>query len=176
MSVIRSRFRTSIVVIAVIFTAVFLADYRYQRSYAERTGIKYPNFFDFIYEITHDYDGPVEGIARYLNAHGDKDDVVAITYGDMPLKFYTQMKIVGGLTGEDLSPAKEADWVIFRKQLFKGNVEVAEYFIKNIPKPNYEMILIDYPDIPYENREDPKEHRFRTAVNEDRVIIYRRIK
>ena len=62
--------------------------------------------FKYLYEITHDYDGPIEGIVNYLSENADKDDIVAITYGDMPLKFYTQLRIVGGLTGEDLSPAR----------------------------------------------------------------------
>jgi len=29
----------------------------------------------------------------------------------MPLKFYTDMRVIGGLTGEDLSGAQNADWV-----------------------------------------------------------------
>ena len=41
---------------------------------------------------------------KYLNEHGSPEDIVAVTNGDMVLKFYTKMKVVGGLTGEDLSP------------------------------------------------------------------------
>jgi 4-amino-4-deoxy-L-arabinose transferase-like glycosyltransferase len=51
---------------------------------------------DYFYEITHDYDGPEEGIVRYLNEYGSPGDIVAITYGDMPLKFYSDMRVVGG--------------------------------------------------------------------------------
>lgn len=132
---------------------------------------------DYLYEITHDYDGPIEGIVRYLNNYGKKDDVVAVTYGDLPTKFYTGMRIVGGLTGEDLSLAKEADWVIMRKHTIceKDNA-VRRYFIKNIPRENYEMITINYPDIPFENRESPYEHHYRTVQDENRVVIYKRIR
>jgi hypothetical protein len=132
---------------------------------------------DYIYEITHDYDGPIKGIVKYLNQHGKKEDVVLITYGDLPLKFYTDMRIVGGLTGEDLSPARNADWVIVRKYLGSHLAKrVDMYIAENISLEKYEPIVLNYPDIKYENREDPAEHHYRTVENEDRVVIFRKIK
>jgi len=131
---------------------------------------------DFLYEITHDYDGPVEGIAKYLNEHGSEDDIVLITYGDMPLKFYTNMRIVGGLTGEDLSPAAEADWIIYRKHLASPYATRVRKFINGISPDKYKEIVIDYPDITYENREGPANHHFRTAVNEEKVVIRQKIR
>jgi 4-amino-4-deoxy-L-arabinose transferase-like glycosyltransferase len=132
---------------------------------------------DYFYEITNDYDGPCEGIARYLNDHGNPNDVVAITYGDMVLKFYTNMRIVGGLTGEPMEPAKDARWVIIRKYVhldFDGKVR--NYLISNIDWNRYRAITINYPDIPWENRESPNAHLFRTNTNEDKVIIYEKVK
>ena len=132
---------------------------------------------NYLYEITHDYDGPVEGIVEYLNRHGKKDDVVAITYEDLPLKFYTRMRVVGGLTGEDLSPAKNADWVILRKHVIcEKDFKVRQYLLKHVPWDDYQQIRISYPDIPYQNRESPYEHRYRTVTNEDRVVLYKRMK
>ncbi len=133
------------------------------------------NFTDFLYEITHDYDGPIEGIVKYLNEHGSKDDVVLITYGDMPLKFYTNMKIVGGLTGEDLSDANDPDWIIVRKHS-PPRIEKVIKHLEKIDISKYLPVVIDYPDIINENRENPQLHHFRTVVDEDRVRIYRRIK
>jgi 4-amino-4-deoxy-L-arabinose transferase-like glycosyltransferase len=124
---------------------------------------------DYFYEITHDYNGPEEGIALYLNEHGSPDDVVAASYGDMSLKFYTKMRIVGGLTGEDLAPAKNARWVIIRKS------DMGTRF-NDIDFNRYRRIEINYPDIPWENREEPEEHLFRTNETEDKVAIYERIK
>lgn len=132
---------------------------------------------DYLYEITHDYDGPIEGIVKYLNQNAKKDEIVAITYGDLPLKFYTDMRVVGGLTGEDLSPAKEADWIIIRKYVIcEKDRMVKRYLIQNVSWHQYQRIIINYPDTPFENRENPQEHRFRTLTNEDRVIIYRKIR
>jgi 4-amino-4-deoxy-L-arabinose transferase-like glycosyltransferase len=130
----------------------------------------------YIYEITHDYDGPIEGIVKHLNANARQKDIVAITYGDMPLKFYTDLRVVGGLTGEDLSNAKNARWVIIRKYIIgKKSLDVRNIIVKNTGKNKYQKIAIQYPDIPYENRESPGEHRFRTETKEDRVILYRKL-
>jgi hypothetical protein len=130
---------------------------------------------DFIYEITHDYDGPIEGIVKYLNENGSKEDVVAITYGDMPLKFYTQMRIVGGLTGEDLSQAMHAKWVILRKHIIcEKDANVRRYLVQNLPLQSYERVIIDYPDIPFENRESLPEHLYRTDTSKKKVVILKR--
>ncbi len=131
---------------------------------------------DFIYEITHDFDGPIEGIVKFLKKNGDENDVVAITYGDMPLKFYTKMRVVGGLTGEDLSIAKQAKWIILRKYyICKKDFAVRKYLVENIPWNKYKPIVINYPDTTYENRESPDIHRFRTVTDESNIEIYQRV-
>jgi 4-amino-4-deoxy-L-arabinose transferase-like glycosyltransferase len=131
---------------------------------------------DYLHEITHDYDGPVEGIVRYLDEHARPGEVVAITYEDLPLKFYTRLRVVGGLTGEDLSPARDADWVIVRHHVNSINdSRVHDYLVRNVPWEKYRRIEIDYPDAAYENRESPQEHRFRTATDAPRVAIHRRV-
>jgi 4-amino-4-deoxy-L-arabinose transferase-like glycosyltransferase len=130
----------------------------------------------YIYEITHDFNGPIEGICKYLNEHGSADDVVAITYGDMPLKFYTKMRVIGGLTGENLEPAKNAKWVIIRKYAnCSTDIEVKRYLLQNVDFTKYRPVSIDYPDTLNENREDPARHFFRTQIYEDRVTIFERI-
>ena len=131
---------------------------------------------DYFYEITHDYEGPIKGIAKYLNEHGSSEDVVAITYGDMPLKFHTKMRVVGGLTGEDLEPAKDARWVIIRKHtVCSEDAKVRAYLVKNVDRGRYRKIVLNSPDISWENREDPANHLFRTRQNVDKVVIYEKI-
>jgi len=129
----------------------------------------------YFYEITHEYNGPIKGIVRYLKEHGKENDIVAVTYEDLPLKFYTNMKVIGGLTGEDLSLTKKAKWIIIRKYLIgKRDYKVKRYLDQNIAWGRYDKITIDYPDAPFEDREDPAWHQYKTPVNEDRVVIYRR--
>lgn len=134
------------------------------------------NILDYFYEITHDYNGPIEGIVKHLNKHANENDLVAITYGDMPLKFYTNLRVLGGLTGENLEPARKTEWVIIRKSSISGKLTgVTKWLIKNIPWSNYQKKQIDYPDCRYENREEPREHRFRTAMDKDKVVIYQKL-
>jgi hypothetical protein len=103
--------------------------------------------------------------------------MVAITYGDMPLKFYTKMRVIGGLTGENLSPAKQANWVILRKYFAsEKDLEVKKYLVRNIQWDDYKGIMLNYPDIAFENREDPDMHYFRTVTDEDRVVIFHKIR
>jgi hypothetical protein len=133
---------------------------------------------DYLYEITHDYEGPIKGIVSYLREHGSKDDVVAISYGDMPLKFYIDMRVIGGLTGEDPEPALSAQWVIFRKNSTGESGRFEIYLLLNdIDLENeYRKIELNCPDIQWENREDIADHKFKTCTDEDKVVIYERIK
>ena len=140
--------------------------------------IVFSPFSKYIYEITHDYDGPIEGIVKYLKENAKKTDIVAIGYGDLPLKFYTDLRIVGSRTGEDPSVlARDADFIILRKH-YMGHKSQSfmKYLINNVNWDNYQEIVIDYPDIEAENREDPRYHFFKTVTDEDRVVIFKKRK
>ena len=131
---------------------------------------------DFMGELRNDYDGPIEGLVKFLKINAKSTDVVAITYGDMPLKFYTDLRIVGGLTGEDLSASRTARWVIIRRNIIsQKDYAVRQYLIQHLDPQRYRRIVIDYPDLPFENRESPDEHRFKTAVSVPPVEIYERM-
>ena len=130
---------------------------------------------DYLYEITHHYEGPVDGIVRYLGRHARQDDVVAITYEDLPVKFYTGLRVVGGLTGEDLSPARSADWVIIRKYVISEKDQaVRQFLLTEVPQADYDAIRVPSPDVAFQNREEPDLHRFRTAQGEDDVTLFHR--
>lgn len=132
---------------------------------------------DYVFELTHDYDGPEEGIVKYLNAHGSKNDIVAITYGDLPIKFYTGMRVIGGLTGEDLSPITKARWVILRKNVVSTTDEaVGRYFQRHLNDADFQSITLPYTDTTWENREDPEEHYYATVTGGDPVVIFERIR
>lgn len=131
---------------------------------------------DFLHELTHDFDGPVEGIVHYLRIHGKPEDRVVITYGDMPLKFYTQMKITGIGVGDDMKGSEKAEWIILRKHRIEPETPARmRQFLEKTDFSNYERIILPYPDTPFENRESPGLHLYRTDVQEDRVVIFRRI-
>jgi hypothetical protein len=129
---------------------------------------------DYLYEITHDYDGPIEGIVKYLRDHGKDGDVVAINYDGNAIRFYMKMRVVSLLYDADLSPALEADWLILR-QAWNGP-RVAE-FLQQIRSEDFTAIpLVGYPDVKWSNRPSPYNHHFRTVTNERPVVIYQRIR
>ncbi|MFQ5559397.1 MAG: hypothetical protein ACE5FU_02265 [Nitrospinota bacterium] len=130
---------------------------------------------DLAYELTHDYDGPIEGIVGYLQKNGSPEDVVAITYGDFPVKFYTGLRVVGGLTGENLASAKRADWVIVRKNVIcEKDFAVRNFLLKNVRWENYSRVELPYPDLPFENRESPGEHLYKTKTGYPGVLLFKK--
>ncbi len=132
---------------------------------------------DFLHEITNGYDGPIEGIVRFLNKRAQPGDAVAISYGDMPLKFYTDLRVIGGLTGEDLSEAAGADWIILRQHAFEGvDLPVKEALRAHLVPGEYIPYRLRFADTAFENREDPRMHRFRTPpLHHGRVVVYGRV-
>jgi hypothetical protein len=132
---------------------------------------------DYLYELTHDYHGPIGGIVEFLKANARPTDVVAITYGDLPVKFYTGLRVVGGLTGEDLAPVVDANWIILRRNVVSDkDAHVREYIVQHVNPQLYQPIQLDVPDLPFENRESPQEHLFRTAQDASPVLMFKRVR
>ncbi len=130
---------------------------------------------NYCYELTHDFKGPMEGLVKYLHRYAQPNDTVAITYGDMPLKWYTGLYVIGGLTGENMENVSHARWVIIRKHVISmKDLVVENIFYSQMHEKQYRKFILDAPDTPYENREDPEEHLYRTATGEDSVIVYER--
>jgi len=132
---------------------------------------------DYFYEITHEYRGPIRGIVEYLRQNARDGQKVAITYGDLPLKYYfPKLRIVGGLTGENLDKerAGEADWVIPRHYTMQSVRPVNEYLLSHALLDRYEQIELDYPDYTFENIPEPEMHLFRTAADMPKVLILKK--
>jgi 4-amino-4-deoxy-L-arabinose transferase-like glycosyltransferase len=128
----------------------------------------------FAYEISHDFDGPIEGIVKFLRQNAREGDTVAITYGDLPVKFYTDLRVIGGLTGEDISAAREAEWIVLRHSTgSREERRVKEQLASYLSPKTHRGYEIAYPDTAFENREDPAMHRYRTErPTFPRVVIY----
>jgi hypothetical protein len=132
--------------------------------------------YDYLYEISHDYNGPIEGIVKYLNTNAGDSDMVLITYGDMPLKFYTKLKIRGGLACDNISEISNPEWIIIRTHaICNADLAVKNFIVNNIDLTKYKTIEINYPDFPYENRESPEDHQFKTPTNVKNIQIYRKL-
>lgn len=132
---------------------------------------------DYLYEITHDYIGPMDGYVRFLRENAKPTDVVWATLEEMPIKFYTHLRVISSMTGEDLSKAPPPDWLILRRFAFnQPDVDARAYIKEHFPRTDFEAIQLPYPDIAFQNREDPEHHRYRTAADAPPIIIFRRKK
>lgn len=123
------------------------------------------DLLSYLYELTHDYDGPNEAIARYLLRHGSPDQLVLTNYGQLPIMFHTGMRAVG--FGQDPRIAEEPDWIIARR-----HAPHRAYLLWRAR--GYEAIELDAPDLAYGNRPDPFYHKYRTVHDAPRVIVHRR--
>jgi 4-amino-4-deoxy-L-arabinose transferase-like glycosyltransferase len=128
--------------------------------------------------MRHDFEGPIEGITALLAERARPGDLVAISYEDLPLKFHTPYRVIGGLTGEDLSDAARADWIILRHHTnTRADAEVKRV-LEGVLRANpggFVRHRLTVADTPFENREVPGLHRFRSAAERlPRLIVWER--
>ncbi len=120
----------------------------------------------YLYEITHDYDGPIESIVTFLNNNAKDTDTVKIIYGDMPVMFYTNLTVDNsGIYDEAHMP----DWVVFRHGWHESLDN--SYYTKL--KKTYKRHDIPYPDIKWGNRPgDLGYHKFATVKDAPKIVIF----
>ncbi len=130
-------------------------------------------------ELTHSYQGPNEGLVAYLSTHAEPGQTVLVNYEDLPLQFYTDLRVLGGLSARGLaagpglaagwSTGSQPDWVIDRKY-----GPYRDLLADIVAAGSYERITIPAPDIRWENREEVRQHHYLTVEGEDPVVLYRR--
>ena len=155
----RSRVLTTVVFIILISSNLF-----------SNPKIKFP-IFDFITEITHDYDGPNEGIVKFLGEHAKKGDHVKVPYADSPIIFYAKDIVV------DYEPAFSKnesfpEWIIPRQHWVSQKLRETDYFQKILS--SYQRIEINYPDLQWGNRPEPGYHKYRTVTDSPKIVIFKR--
>jgi 4-amino-4-deoxy-L-arabinose transferase-like glycosyltransferase len=134
----------------------------------------------YLGELRGELGGPIDGIVAFLEQHAAPDDVVAISYGDLPLKFYLNNRVIGGLTGEDLDELGRARWLIPRHYTnTEADRRVKRALLEELRRAPDAFVRhrLEAPDLPFENREDPAIHRFAPAPpRAPRVQIFERIR
>jgi 4-amino-4-deoxy-L-arabinose transferase-like glycosyltransferase len=122
----------------------------------------------YVGELTNDYVGPTKAIVTRLRRDAKPGDVVFISYGDLPLRFYTRLKIYGGQTCDALPPTPP-DWLVARYFLRFDNsapgskediLRMLDYVRHGIPWSRYEAIELAPVDIRWENIPEPSLHVF----------------
>ncbi len=136
---------------------VYMDNEGVRRPLAHFTGAGH-EIFDLFHELTHDYDGPLEGVSDFLRRNARSEHTVFIDYGDLPLSFYTDLKVRGGLQGIPYHGRPE--WIVSRSN--RVGVAVNELREFAAAEGYVPIVLPLHPDTRWENREDPFAHFYRT--------------
>ncbi len=130
---------------------------------------------EFLGELTHRYRGPVDGIVELLQREGKPGQSVKIPYDEISLMFYTpSLKMEPVLKKNDFNQPTFPDWIVLRRDWLPDEFFSSPYYRKL--ESNYRRVVLDAPDIPWQNRPDPGYHRFRTDREAPPVIILQKIR
>jgi hypothetical protein len=122
------------------------------------------------------YIGPESGMVDYFRQNLKPSDTLAVSYGDLPLKFaFPDYKIYGGLSAEPLKRASHAQWIVLRRNpMNEHDRGFINYLRAHVNGNDYTGVKLDVPDVPFENRESPSEHYYRSPAGDYPVIIFKR--
>jgi len=120
---------------------------------------------DYVDEIRHPFRGPIDAISEYLNAHKRPGDRFYMVYEENPVAFHT------GLSPQPFDPSKDPPrWIIHRPLYSLSDPRVADW----LNRAKYRRTGFEAIDTPYQNREEPDLHRFRSASEGPFILILER--
>lgn len=138
-----------------------------RRWHSDTTMLTYSNppIRLFLTELMHGYPDVNANIIDFFQKNAQKGDTILITYGDLPLQFYTDFKVMGGLQKANPEFAHDPDWVLKRAISRTGRAgtlvssdQVALFGLDL--EHDYEKIVLDGADEEFGDRPDPYYHRF----------------
>lgn len=133
-------------------------------------------YFDYLYEISHDYKGPLDKIVTFFKTHSSPGDSCYIDNEGESLAYYTGMKIIHR---DDISALDTPDWIVLRGD-YRHAVEensssqIARNLREVLSKHPYSKIELNAPSIRVNNTYDIQIHLFRSPSSADKIVIYKR--
>ncbi len=117
----------------------------------------------YLNEILCGYPDVNAHIVEFFKTHARPGQTILAEYADMPLQFYTGLRVIGGLQG-DIDPAERPDWILERRVVRVNRDRVlfgARAFTSTLDlDKDYERIDLPWPDETFGNRAAPDEHAF----------------
>lgn len=154
----------------------------------------------YLCELAHPPRDAIWAFCDYLRVHSDPNDKILVSYGDLPLQFYTRCLVTGGLQGQRLLGAPE--WMVPRKafvssergkdlsvlfyiqETFNHSTfgpewrgDVRAYVIQAIDPGRYAKIELPEMDLLNSASPEPRYHRFQIPPPPDerlQATIFRR--
>lgn len=148
-----------------------------------RYSLPFPNIPLLLYahELTTPSYGPDEGLVDFFAKRNNPEETIMITYGALPLIFYTDFRVIDGMRGGSLPKNLKPDWLVIRRDkrfwTYPTTEElVVDRFIdENLDLKDYEALEIPYADHMHGNRSDPRIHQFYNDVHPGNMLtIYHR--
>ena len=137
--------------------------------------------FAYVYELTHDRKGPNRALVEFLQHNADPDDVVLITYGDLPLMFYTDLEVHGGHAGLDFERLQlnRIQWLIIRYNIVSTmpgkDGSVLQFMVNSLNLEDFYPIVLNAKDTTFEHREDPNDlYFFKNRKDLQNIVIHKR--
>ncbi len=117
----------------------------------------------YLYELVNPMKDSEAVLADHLRDRAGPHDVVLAQYGDLPLQFYTSLRVVGGMQGQPL-PANP-DWIIQRAFVLSPDApgkdgSVRQFMLSQVPISHY-MAVLTAPDLMLANSPEPQYHLYR---------------
>ena len=133
-------------------------------------------FYEYLFEISNTYKGPLDEIVAFLKTHGKPEDSCYIDSERESLNFYTKMKVI---SRNNLKVAEAPDWIVLRgndRNAIEGNSPspTAKILREILSKHPYSKIELNAPAIRVNNSYDMQIHLFRSPSSADKVVIYKR--
>ena len=129
--------------------------------------------WELLGELTHTYRGPMDGVVELVNREGKPGQTAKIPYEEYTLFLYTPLRVESFARMEEFARETTPDWIVLRRDWLPGGFLESDYFRRI--RGSYREILLDVPDIPWQNRPDPGYHRFRTDPEAPPVRVFKKI-
>jgi len=124
-----------------------------------------PNFPLKLYltELFSGYPDVNANIIAFFKEHARPGDTILAEYSDLPLQFYTGLRVLGGLQGPP-APEEKPEWVLIRRSVRVNRDRLlfpARAFVHTLDlERDYERLELPWPDEDFGNRADPYYHAF----------------
>ena len=131
-------------------------------------------------ELTSDGRDVNQCLIHFFQNQARPGQTIVVTYGDLPLQFYTDCRVLGGLQNRLPPPGELPDWVVKRPFISLNRQErlfgSVDYVLNKLDlDKDYEAIVLPCPDERFGNRADPYSHRFFPVEEPFRPItVYRK--
>lgn len=115
---------------------------------------------DYVRSLLHPPQGPIDMVVNHLNAEAAANDVVKVSYEDMPLMYHTGLSIT---SATEIGPAAP-QWIIQRH--FNPNLQVDDAFLAITDTYRYTAIELPVGDVQWNNQPDPLYHFYTTPTKD----------